>query len=87
MVKAHPLLREAHMFPAGAGSDVAGWRYRRDVGAWVDDADPDSLMVLQAAKPGGPPEPKPPAPRPKPPKPIPVSKKADSETGEDMKGA
>ncbi len=81
MLRKHPLLGEAHKFPTNPTSDVVGWRYRRDVGAWVDDNDPDSLMVdCMAAKPGE-------VPSPRPPKPMPVSKKADRETGEDMKGA
>lgn len=81
MVKAHPLLRQAYRFPTISLLDVDGWQYRRDLGAWVDSADPDSLMVAYvAAKPGE-------DPNPKPPKPVPTSKKYDRETGEDMKGA
>jgi hypothetical protein len=38
------------------------------------------MVARIAAKPGE-------EPRPKPPKPLPISKKADRETGEDMKGA
>lgn len=81
MLKNHPLLGEAHRFPINPALVVVGWRYRRDLGAWVDDTAPDSLMVAHmAAKPGE-------EPSPKPPRPVPVSKKADRETGEDMKGA
>lgn len=80
MIKDHVVIRDAHRFSPAEFSIDAGWQYRRDIGAWVDALVPDSLMVLaSAARPdGGPVAAK---------KPRPVSKKADQETGEDMKGA
>lgn len=77
----HMLLRSAFRFPVQPRPTVDGWRYRRDLAAWVDEADPEVLMVTPPlGKPGEPPPPQPP-------KPVPMSKKADQETGEDMKGA
>ncbi len=78
----HVLIRLAHRFPVTPVEPIAGWRYRRDIGAWVDSDAPESLYAdgaaLQDASPTG----AGPKPRPKPP----PSKKADLETGEDMKG-
>lgn len=86
----HILIRFAHRFPVTTVQPISGWRYRRDIGAWVDSDASDSLyvdgMVSQNPQPPKPP-PKPqppPAPRPKPRPPM--SKKCDMETGEDMKG-
>ena len=80
----HVLIRLAHRFPATTVQPIAGWRYRRDIGAWVDCDAPDSLyaegLVLANSS-----QPKPrhqPQPKPRPP----ITKKADMETGEDMKG-
>lgn len=77
------LLALAAKFPTREPPMEGGWIYRRDIGAWVDIENRDSLMVSVSA------QPKPPHPRPTPdrPKPSPQSKKADVETGEDMKGA
>ncbi len=83
----HVLIRLAHRFPATTVQPIAGWRYRRDIGAWVDCDAPDSLYAEGVAF-ANPSQPK---PRPQPqsqakPRP-PISKKCDIETGEDMKGA
>lgn len=79
----HVLIERARRFPVKMNPDIAGWIYRRDIGAWVEEDFPDRLMVAN--------EPPRPSPQPKPqpirqPKPRPMSKKADVETGEDMKG-
>lgn len=80
-VKAHLLISRAFRFPASpAPKPVVGWIYRRDRGAWVDADDPDRPMADDRAL-----NAEDPKPRPKP-KPDPMSKKADMETGEDMKG-
>lgn len=60
------------------------WTYRRDIGLWVETAQRDHLMITSMVEPR-PPQPRPPHPRPEPERP-PMSKKADMETGEDMKG-
>lgn len=89
MAREHPLLSESYRFSIDAEPIAAGWRYRRDVGAWVLDSAPDNLMVAQGPNPpraAGPDRPRPPQ-DPNPPRPRPISKKADHETGEDMKGA
>lgn len=85
----HVLLRLAHRFPVGPVQPITGWRYRRDIGAWVDRDAPDTLFADGAtfAHPSPPKPPPKPQPSPPPPKPRPpMSKKADIETGEDMKG-
>lgn len=80
MLQDHLLLSRAHRFPPASPAVGNTWRYRRDVGAWVESERPDSLMVAPVAgKPGEKPRPRP--------DPVPTSKKADHETGEDMKGA
>ena len=93
----HLLLKRATTFAPGRQLSTEGWVYRKDIGAWVDAESPDVLMATDEAvlpygsqgpsRPSGPSSPKP-APRPQPqtPKPRPMSKKADIETGEDMKG-
>ncbi len=82
----HVLIRLAHRFPVTSVQPVTGWRYRRDIGAWVDSDAPDRLYAEGAAFANpAPPKPQPnPQPRPKPRPPM--SKKCDMETGEDMKG-
>ena len=87
----HLLIRLAHRFPVGPIQPITGWRYRRDIGAWVDSDAPEALFADGAAfadaSPPKPPLPPQPSPQPPPPKPRPpMSKKADIETGEDMKG-
>ena len=88
MLKDHLLLARAHRFPLIPSTVGEGWQYRRELGAWVETAAPDSLMVSWTAGTiGKQPNPQPnPQPRPQP-RPMPTSKKADVETGEDMKGA
>jgi hypothetical protein len=85
----HVLIRFAHRFPVIAVQPISGWRYRRDIGAWVDCDAPDSLYadgtVCQNPQPPKP-APKPPRPTPRPKPRPPMSKKCDIETGEDMKG-
>jgi hypothetical protein len=86
----HVMMRLAHRFPLPTVQPIAGWRYRRDIGAWVDCHAPDTLYadgvaLVNAAQPN--PKPKPtPEPQPKPKPRPPMSKKCDMETGEDMKG-
>ena len=78
----HILFERAFEFPIVTASGEAqypDWRYDRQVGAWVSSTSGD-LMVAEAANP------QPPRPTPPPRPPRPVSKKADLETGEDMKG-
>ncbi len=71
----HVLIEEAIRFPVSDGEDFTGWRYRRDIGAWACANAPNQLLVsLDESAPS--------TPRPKPP----MSKKADVETGEDLKG-
>ena len=91
----HILLKRAIRFEPGKQLNTEGWAYRKDIGAWVDADSPDVLMVTdEAVVPYGVREsPRPnglgtrkPAPKPPRPKPRPMSKKADMETGEDMKG-
>lgn len=67
---------------------VEGWRYRRDLGVWVDADNPSALMVASGSLiHGAGPQPRPPnPPAPDKPRPRPASKKFDIETGEDMKG-
>jgi hypothetical protein len=88
----HVLLRLANRFPAREPDPVVGWLYNRDIGAWVDLADPSTLYAYEIVNvgqtgpkpsPGTPKPPPQPVPKPRPP----MSKKADLETGEDMKGA
>lgn len=89
-MSSHVMIRLAHRFPVPTVQPIAGWRYRRDIGAWVDGHAPDSLYVdgvisesPQPPRPTPQPQPPPtPPPRPRPP----MSKKCDMETGEDMKG-
>jgi hypothetical protein len=78
----HVLLDRAHRFTPSYPKPCPGWLYRRDIGAWVDADDPATLMIAIDA---GANKPKP-APTPPKPRPTPQSKKADFETGEDMKG-
>ena len=83
----HLLLARAVRFPISAPQDPDGWRYRREIGAWVSAGDPSVLMVGVTHEPGfTPTKPgqSPNEPRPQPPRPV--SKKMDQETGEDMKG-
>jgi hypothetical protein len=56
-----------------------GWRYDRSAGIWVTEG--SSILMAN------PPKPRPSVPSPRPRPTGPVSKKADMETGEDMKGA
>ncbi len=88
MATDHLLIRLAHRFPPAAPMDVDGWAYRRDLGAWVSANAPEMLMVSEVVESLSK-EPRPqPRPQPRPePRPMPMSKKADHETGEDMKGA
>lgn len=83
----HILFERAFTFPVGtaaAATQYPDWRYDRNVGAWVSITDGE-LMVAEATNPN--PKPKPtPTPPPPSPRPRPMSKKADVETGEDMKG-
>lgn len=82
MISEHPLLAMSHRFPASDSPAVdPAWRYRRDWGVWVETAEPSSLMVSPAetSRLG--------ETRTRPHASAPVSKKADRETGEDMKGA
>jgi hypothetical protein len=74
-----------------------GWKYRQDIGVWVDADDMETAMMTghqipmpaQGAK-----RPQQPERRPRPRKtpdpgkrkPRPMTKKCDIETGEDMKG-
>jgi hypothetical protein len=72
----HLLIERSHRFQTSQPAFSSGWVYCRNIGAWVEDGDRQSLMA----------NPKPrPTPGP-PPRPRPVSKKNDVETGEDMKG-
>lgn len=70
----HVLIQQASRFPVRAPEAIVGWRYRRDIGAWVDATSPACLMV----------DPAPPQSKPRPARPM--TKKMDIETGEDMKG-
>lgn len=90
MIREHVLIRMANRFPARGPDPVVGWRYNRQIGAWVDLAEPSTLYAHEIVgqtgpkpPPGSPKPPPQPSPRPRPP----MSKKADLETGEDMKGA
>jgi len=74
----HLLLGLAARFPGGDPPVNLGWKYDRSIGAWVAEEDGSILMA-------NPPKPQPSAP-PKPRPSGPMSKKADFETGEDMKG-
>ena len=79
----HILLARASRFPIPNEPPIRGWSYRRDIGAWVLQDQPDQLMVSGTPGPRPQPSPQPrPEPRPRPP----MSKKEDIETGEDMKG-
>lgn len=93
----HLLLKRATRFAPGTQLNTEGWVYRKDIGAWVDADSPDVLMATDEAvvpygsqenpRPTSPSTPRPePRPQPQRPKPRPMSKKADIETGEDMKG-
>lgn len=75
----HLLIDRSFKFDAKEPRPIEGWVYRRDIGAWVDSGQPDHLMVDQPVN--SPQRPSVPQPRP-----TPQSKKADFETGEDMKG-
>lgn len=78
----HILLERAFKFQYAEVGPLNGWQYRRDIGAWVDESNPDELMVdSDGVEDSERPRPVPPRPRPRP-----TSKKADIETGEDMKG-
>jgi hypothetical protein len=77
-MSSHLLLRRSFRFPPHQDLSIEGWTYNRDLGAWVTEEAPHRLMVSVM---------KDPRPNPKPqPVPPPMSKKADMETGEDMKG-
>jgi hypothetical protein len=75
----HILIARAHLFAVPNEPPISGWSYRRDIGAWVLQDEPDELMVSGTSTPRPQPHPRP-KPRP------PMSKKEDIETGEDMKG-
>ena len=93
----HLLLKRATTFEPGKRLSIEGWIYRKDIGAWVDADSPNVLMMTDelvppyrsqtpffpsdSASPKYNPDPQPPRPKPRP-----MSKKADMETGEDMKG-
>ncbi len=77
-MKQHVLLGLAARFPEAEPQSHPGWTYDRGIGAWVMDGFPTELMVQKPGPSSPPPPPRPPAPQ---------SKKADRETGEDMKGA
>jgi hypothetical protein len=78
----HILLERAFKFRYAETGPLNGWQYRRDIGAWVEEFNSDNLMVsTEGAQNPSQPRPVPPQPRPRP-----ISKKADMETGEDMKG-
>lgn len=81
----HPLLRLAHRFPTDEPRVDPYWQYRRDWGMWVESSN-DERPMIGVKDQASPDQPRP-QPRPEPPRPIPTSKKADRETGEDMKGA
>lgn len=80
-MSSHMLIGRSFRFRPAVEQPILGWIYRRDIGAWVDEKAQDQLMVAVMTQPT-PPQPEP-RPRPEPP----MSKKADLETGEDMKGA
>jgi hypothetical protein len=88
-MKRHILLERAFKFPVErptAGDLYPGWCYDRRRGAWISVLN-NELMVTEATNPPRPrpqPQPRPEPPNPRPPRPV--SKKADAETGEDMKG-
>lgn len=87
-MESHVLLKLAARFGTTEPVLDPYWYYDRGVGAWVVEADPDTLMVTPP-KPDPKPSPKSPPkspPPPPPPRPRPRSKKEDVETGEDMKG-
>lgn len=89
MTREHAILRLANRFAPTEPVQPPGWRYRRDIGAWVNASYPDTLMI-EYTQGNTRPEPQPPRPKPQPPPsepPLPMSKKGDIETGEDMKGA
>lgn len=77
MQKQHILIERSFRFPVqtDTSSRFEGVHYRRDIGAWVTNDDPNQLMVTEVIDQN--------QPRPRP---RPQSKKADLETGEDMKG-
>jgi len=96
----HLLIKRATTFDPRMRLRTDGWIYRKDIGAWVDADQPNILMATgepvceygsqipsRPDKPNSSPK-QPPRPKPQPPKPKPrpMSKKADIETGEDMKG-
>ena len=70
MRRQHPLLQHAFRFRPEQVEPAPGCRYSREIGAWVAATDGELLVVPQPGKP----------------RPKPMSKKADVETGEDMKG-
>lgn len=74
MLDKHPAIQLAKRFDPARNDVHPYWTYRRDIGAWVAACEPAALMVSSISKKD-------------PPHPVPTSKKADVETGEDMKGA
>ena len=69
--KPHFLLERAHVFPLpDAPLEPPGYVYDLRLGAWVRTVDGKPELLVQS-----------PDPRPRP-----VTKKADQETGEDLKG-
>lgn len=78
---AHLLISRAHRFarPPEPQDSPSAWKYDRSIGAWLLAGSNRKLMVRSLASQPNPPE-EPPPPDP------PMSKKADLETGEDMKG-
>jgi hypothetical protein len=74
-MSSHLLIRQSFRFQPFQDRPINGWAYSRELGAWVSQQPPHRLMVSVMKNPG---------PRPQPPPPM--SKKADMETGEDMKG-
>lgn len=78
-MSSHILISRSHRFPIRGSQpdDNSSWIYDRSIGAWRCRS--TGLLMLEEATHAGTP-----APPPRPPRPV--SKKADIETGEDMKG-
>lgn len=68
----HFAIEKSFRFPANDRQSFDGWHYRRDLGYWVANTLSNAGLESSDPKPD--------------PKPEPMSKKADLETGEDMKG-
>jgi len=77
-MSSHLVLRRSFRFRPYQDGPIKGWTYSRDLGAWVAEEEPHRLMVRLMKNPGPNPQPQP--------LPPPMSKKADMETGEDLKG-